>query len=562
MNKKLLNKYIWGTNLISILVSFILIIFLLPFYVKIERIKEIIYFSFLTGSIVIILLIIYHIFQGMRLKKVLKNSDVKRIYLTPFYSSLHKLIDYCFAAPLLFLIVNSYLNVLPLNKVIDGTIVVLFIGLVVSMIVYYYGEIIINEELKKYKEEIKGFSLFSKFFVTMLISILFSFFIGIVFTRFKLGIIYLVLPLSLSLVFIIRLKKNIDELMDSFSSLTSGNISLSKRLNLKSGDEIDILGYQFNKFLDIISEFIKDIKTASEKMKKVSEIVASSNEEITASIEQISSSLDNFNNEISQSLNDIKELKQSAEAVNAMAEDMESQTMMLKKIAEDSEKIAIDGISSIEEVLKTIEENIKSVGEINKRMVSLISASDEIMGFANMINDVADDTDLLALNASIEAARVGEMGKGFSVIAEEIRNLSNLSRDYLSKVNDTLEKVKFSINEFKSLTENTWNEVSKNLSSLDSIRDALNKISQNIALTTNMTGQVSETIKEEVLNVSSVFVKIENISKSFSNFSAAIEEISASTEEQMASLEEISSISQDLLNNSKELEKLISKYLS
>jgi len=530
--------------------------------VKIERIKEIIYFSFLTGSIVIILLIIYHIFQGMRLKKVLKNSDVKRIYLTPFYSSLHKLIDYCFAAPLLFLIVNSYLNVLPLNKVIDGTIVVLFIGLVVSMIVYYYGEIIINEELKKYKEEIKGFSLFSKFFVTMLISILFSFFIGIVFTRFKLGIIYLVLPLSLSLVFIIRLKKNIDELMDSFSSLTSGNISLSKRLNLKSGDEIDILGYQFNKFLDIISEFIKDIKTASEKMKKVSEIVASSNEEITASIEQISSSLDNFNNEISQSLNDIKELKQSAEAVNAMAEDMESQTMMLKKIAEDSEKIAIDGISSIEEVLKTIEENIKSVGEINKRMVSLISASDEIMGFANMINDVADDTDLLALNASIEAARVGEMGKGFSVIAEEIRNLSNLSRDYLSKVNDTLEKVKFSINEFKSLTENTWNEVSKNLSSLDSIRDALNKISQNIALTTNMTGQVSETIKEEVLNVSSVFVKIENISKSFSNFSAAIEEISASTEEQMASLEEISSISQDLLNNSKELEKLISKYLS
>ncbi len=244
-----------------------------------------------------------------------------------------------------------------------------------------------------------------------------------------------------------------------------------------------------------------------------------------------------------------------------MAENMESQTMMLKKIAEDSEKIATDSIIGIENVLKTIEENIRSVGEINEKMSTLISSSDEIVGFASMINDVAEDTDLLALNASIEAARVGEMGKGFSVIAEEIRNLSNLSRDYLNKVNETLEKVKGSVNEFRVSTETTWEKISKNLGALDSIRESLNKISQNIALTTNMTGQVSETIKEEVANVSSVFVKIESISKSISNISATFQQISASTDEQMASLEEISTISQELLNHSQELEKVISKFI-
>lgn len=560
MNDKFIRKYIWGTNLISIVAILVLIIILLPFYVKLNQ-QELINFILYAGGISSFCVIIYHFTQERRLSIVLKKGIVKNIYLTPFYCFLHKTFDYVIGAPILFLIFNKFLKLLPWDKFIRGTLVVILVGPIVSLIVYFYGEALINEELKKYKEPLKGFRLFPKMLIVMFIVILFSFFMGIVFVEFKFAIIFLLLSFILVFVFALRIKNTVEFLLKNFESFTSGKFSLNERLNIKTGDELDQIGYHFNAFLDIISGFIQDIKNTTEKMKKISEVVASSNEEITASIQQISSSLENLNHEIAQSSQDLKILRDNTEAVNAMAENMESQTMMLKKIAEESEKIAIEGIKGIEDVLKTIESNIKSVGEINQKMSSLISSSDEIVGFANMINDVAEDTDLLALNASIEAARVGEMGKGFSVIAEEIRNLSNLSRDYLTKVNDTLEKVKGSINEFKITTENTWGKISQNIGSLDSIRESLNKISQNIALTTNMTNQVSETIKEEVQNVSSVFVKLDNIAKSIANFSATIQEISASTEQQMASLEEISTISQDLLNSSKELEKTISKYI-
>ncbi len=560
MKNKFIRKYIWGTNLISIVCIFVLIIILLPFYVKMNQ-QELINFILYAGGISCFYVIIYHFAQERRLYIVLKKGNVKNIYLTPFYSFLHKTFDYVIGAPVLFLIFNKILNLLPWDKFIRGTLVVILVGPIVSLIVYFYGEALINEELKKYKEPLKGFRLFSKILIVMFIVILFSFFMGIVFVKFKFAIIFLLLSFILVLVFALRIKNTIEFLLINFEAFTSGKFSLNERLNIKTGDELDQIGYHFNAFLDIVSGFIQDIKNTTEKMKKISEVVASSNEEITASIQQISSSLENLNNEIGQSSQELKMLRDNAEAVNAMAENMESQTMMLKKIAEESEKIAIEGIKGIEDVLKTIESNIRSVGEINQKMSSLISSSDEIVGFANMINDVAEDTDLLALNASIEAARVGEMGKGFSVIAEEIRNLSNLSRDYLTKVNDTLEKVKGSINDFKIATENTWGKISQNIGSLDSIRESLNKISQNIALTTNMTNQVSETIKEEVQNVSSVFVKLDNIAKSIANVSATVQEISASTQQQMASLEEISTISQDLLNSSKELEKTISKYI-
>lgn len=560
MQNKFIRKYIWGTNLISIVSVTFLIILLLPFYVKMTK-QEFINYVLYTGGISSFLLFIYHFVQKRRLIIVLKKGNARNIYLTPFYCFLHKMLDYVIGAPILFLIFNNYMNIISWDKFIRGTLVVMLVGPIVSLIVYLYAEGLINEELKKYKEKLKGFPLFSKMIVVMFIVIIFSFFMGIVFVEFKLSLMFLFLSFILVFVFALRIKKTLDFLLKNFSAFTSGKFSLNERLNIKTGDEIDELGSHFNAYLDIISGFINDIKITSEKMNKISEVVASSNEELTASIQQISSSLENLNHEIGQISQDIKILRDNTETVNAMAENMESQTMMLKKIAEESENIAIAGISGIEEVLRMIELNIKSVGEINKKMVSLISSSDEIVGFASMINDVAEDTDLLALNASIEAARVGEMGKGFSVIAEEIRNLSNLSRDYLTKVNDTLEKVKASINEFKTATESSWSKISQSIGSLDSIRESLNKISQNIALTTNMTNQVSETIKEEVLNVSSVFLKIDNISKSIANVSATVQQISASTEEQMASLEEISSTSHDLLNSSKELEQVISKYI-
>lgn len=560
MNKKFIRKYIWGTNLISILIFSLLIILLLPYYVNMTW-KEMFNFILSAGGMSFFLVFIYHLIQQRRLIIVLSKGNVKNIYLTPFYCFLHKLIDYVIVAPVLFFLFNKLFNLIPYDKFIRGILVVLLIGPIASSIVYFYGEGLINEELKKYKDHLKGFRLFSKLLLVMLIVIIYSFFVGIIFTRFKFGIIYLILSFILVYVFALRLKNTFEFLLSNFSLFSSGKLSLAERINIKTGDELDEIGHYFNIFLEIISGLIKDIKNTVDKMKKISEIVASSNEEITASIQQISSSLENLNQEIGQTSQDIKILRDNTEAVNAMAENMESQTMMLKKIADESENIATAGIRGIENVLKTIEENIKSVGEINQRMVSLISASDEIVGFAGMINDVAEDTDLLALNASIEAARVGEMGKGFSVIAEEIRNLSNLSRDYLTKVNDILDKVKGSINEFKATTENTWGKISQNIGSLDSIRESLNKISQNIALTTNMTNQVSETIKEEVSNVSNVFVKLDNISKSISNVSATVEQISASTEQQMASLEEIATISQDLLNSSKELEKVILKYI-
>ncbi len=557
---KWINRLLWSTNLLSVLIAAPLLFYGYYFFVGLP--DETIGKFYISASVIALLLVIaYDIFHRVRLKRVVRKGVIRSVYWTPQYLGLHKFLDYVLFSPVLFLLVQTKIKLLPINLFFKAVVLNVIIGLVVGLITYFIAFSILVPVFSGYKESFKGIPLKHKLFVPLIVLVLFSFLVGIFFKENPGSALWLLLSIAFIYFYSSFVLKPIHQINSAFSRFLSENPDLNRKLIIRTGDEIETIAENFNQFLDVVKGISSKVYEISQKVSDFAETISSTTEELTASVQEISASIESINTEINNSSNEMEKIKVDAELITSMAESIESQVKMLQKIAQDSENIANESARKTLEVLSTVEENMRSVEVLNNKMEMLMKASEEIMGFADMVSEVAEDTDLLALNASVEAARVGEHGKGFGVIAEEIRNLSNQSRNYLKQVLESLDRVKSAVDEFKNVTQTSWGKLSGAIEHLDTINKSLQKISEDVTLTTTMTNQVSDTIREEVKNISVLFEGIDKINKSFTSTASAMKEIGASTEEQMAAMQEFRSLTEEMLNTAKLLKEMIERYL-
>jgi len=557
---KWINRLLWTTNLVSVLIAIPLLFYGYHSFVGLAG--EIIGKFYITASVIALVLVIaYDIFHRVRLKRVVGKGVIRSVYWTPQYLAIHKFLDYALFSPILFLLVQTKIKLLSINLFFKGVVLNVIIGLVVGLITYFIAFSILVPVFSRYKESFRGIPLRYKLFVPLIVLVLFSFLVGIFFKDNPGSALWLLLSVVFIYFYSYFMLKPIHQINSAFSRFLSENPDLNRKLIIRTGDEIEAIAENFNQFLDLVRDMSSNVYEVSQKVSGFAETVSSTTEELTASVQEISASIESINTEINNSSNEMEKIKVDAESITSMAESIESQVKMLQKIARDSENIANESARKTLDVLSTVEENMRSVETLNNKMEMLIGASEEIMGFADMVSEVAEDTDLLALNASVEAARVGEKGKGFGVIAEEIRNLSNQSRNYLKQVLESLDRVKNAVDEFKNVTQSSWGKLSGAIEHLDTVNKSLQKISEDVTLTTTMTNQVSDTIREEVKNISVLFEGIDKINKSFTSTASAMKEIGASTEEQMAAMQEFRSLTEEMLNTAKLLKKMIERYL-
>lgn len=324
--------------------------------------------------------------------------------------------------------------------------------------------------------------------------------------------------------------KPIRSLTDSIVTMASGDFTVD--IKTKGNDEITLMGHSMKEFTAAIRSMINDISNISETLKGQAESSTSvSGGLYEASLKQ-SKNIDELNGTVDQLSASVQEIAESATALAVVVSDTrdssnnaEDKMNVTVEVAEagknDMQKVG-EAMGLIEQSINGLQESIDKVG----------AASQEINKIVGMIGEIADETNLLALNASIEAARAGDAGKGFAVVATEIGSLATNS-------NQSVQKIQTLINEVTSLVGET---VDKAKDSVDEINTSSRLVHQAVA--------TFDTIYDNIVDANKV---VNDMAANMLKVADVSTNVASITEEQAASAELISRNAGNIASESKNI---------
>lgn len=352
--------------------------------------------------------------------------------------------------------------------------------------------------------------------------------------------------------------KQLHQLMLISKEVSEGNLSV--RAEIEGKGDIGILASNFNSMIDKMKGLIEKAKGIGDKVEEVSkEIVLSSNQSALAS-EQIAGTTQELSRTASEQAILVEQGRNRVENIMTGLEQISKISSNSFELTIKASKAVEDGVKSIEYQKIKMQDNKEAVDNLNAVVLALSKQSNEIGSIISVIDGIAEQTNLLALNAAIEAVRAGEQGKGFSVVAEEVRKLAEESQKSTEKITDMIIQVQNNLKNASTEMKRSEEAVSEQQQALIDTINKFEEISHSVTDVTSKIKQVAESTGEINSETKLMGESIYNLSKQAEANADSTEQVSASTEEQAAIAKEIVVSAENLSVVAKNLKDSLDKF--
>nr|WP_243145843.1 methyl-accepting chemotaxis protein [Clostridium chromiireducens] len=355
-----------------------------------------------------------------------------------------------------------------------------------------------------------------------------------------------------------RIAKPIEIIKDVIEKAGDGDFTAEYEITGK--DEIGKLASASSKTRKSMRELVRKTKVISESLSNISKNIEIGGSTVASSSEEIAATVTNVSQEGIKQTEALEEAVSLLESFSVDLDNVDNKLILLadggRIIKEDTNR----GVETINKLANTIDDMLNSFLVSKAKVENLDKTISQINSIVDVINGVAKQTNLLALNASIEAARAGDAGKGFSVVADEIRKLAEEVLNSSKNITQLIDTVMKETHDVSSTTELVTKIVGESKNDINSVTTSFKGVISKVNNIPSDINEVHAVLQETMKGRDKILDTVENIASKSQEISALSEEVTASTEEQAAITNELSITAKKLVNISSVLEKDVSSF--
>ncbi|WP_281533172.1 methyl-accepting chemotaxis protein, partial [Anaerocolumna aminovalerica] len=381
---------------------------------------------------------------------------------------------------------------------------------------------------------------------------------NVMYSTLSIGLVIIILTVIISFVISRYISKNVKKLESGFSKASEGD--LTANIIIASKDEFGELANNFNLMMKRIRGLMEKVKDSSFIIDETSESIFQMTKETSNALNEIAATVQEVAKGSQEQAADIDSNSQNIGELANLLEAVANSTIEVGNLSNSTKELGNKGLEQVGILVDKTEKTGQSSNKVNEIIFHMKEAAEKINVITDTINQIASQTNLLALNAAIEAARAGEAGRGFSVVADEIRILAEQSSKATQNISNLISNMNHKTNEAVTAMNDTKQVIGEQILSVESTKSIFNEILNSLCDLNDRVQEIEASTMEINHQKDSIVDHTQNISSVSEEISASTEEVSASTEEVTATTTTFVEYSENLKELSQDLIKQINQF--
>ncbi|MEK3661007.1 methyl-accepting chemotaxis protein [Paenibacillus sp. FSL F4-0236] len=379
-------------------------------------------------------------------------------------------------------------------------------------------------------------------------------------TSFGVTGLSVVLALILALLISGRIIKPLHDVNTQLKEIADGDADLTRKLNVRSKDEIGELAFNFNKMTENLGSMIEQVKLSANSLANSSTNLTSDSGVTAGATERISDIMGEVASGTAKQMNDLQTNTISFSEISIGIGQIASSVQDISEASHRSASFAIAGDESLLAAGQQMESINRSIHSLSQQVQGFVNRSQEIGGVVGVIKGIASQTNMLALNATIEAARAGEQGRGFAVVADQVRKLAEQSAESANQIAEMASGIQSEADNAMKVMMSSMSEVRGGTEIIQQAGRSFGEIRLSIDSLAEQVQEVSGAVEEITAATEEIVESLRSVTTIAETTAASTQHVSAASQEQRASVEQIASSASELNLMAHGLQGLVARF--